>query len=270
MIFKTLTQRHHRDSNRNDPGNVFSGHQTQNLSDRKFRNIFKSACGASEILWFYQKSWKNYEIHAKSLNFTWNSWILWLFTKSAESRKLHKPILRFFEIFFRIDFVFGVQKTHFRGRCDRYRDNGVALRFWKSWKSWNFKGTSVTQSQWFGYPRVLLHRWATVGFSSAASALHASRSGTDYYNNHGWPIFGNHDRAINQCHSLQIEARRVAGQRWCKKTAPHWSVNASSNSLRKLGAAWALSGRLWLLSWLTDFCCTVPCYYAVITAFQRQ
>ena len=52
MIFKTLTQRHHRDSDRNDPGNVFSGHQTQNLSGRKFRKIFKSACGASEICGF--------------------------------------------------------------------------------------------------------------------------------------------------------------------------------------------------------------------------
>ena len=111
---------------------------------------------------FYKKSWENNEIHAKSLNFTWNSWILLIFTKSAESRKLHRPIWRFFEIFFRIDFVFGVQKTYFRGRCDRYRGDGVALRFWKSRKYWNFKGTFVIQSQWFGIPRVLLHRWATV------------------------------------------------------------------------------------------------------------
>ena len=165
VLFKTLTQRHHRGSDRNDPGNVFSGHQIQNLSGWNFRKNFQSTRGASEILWFSQKSWKNNEIHAKSLNFTWNSWILLIFTKSAESRKLHKPILRFFEIFFRIDFVFGVQKTHFRGRCDRYRGDGVALRFWKSRKYWNFKGAFVTQSQWFGIPRVLLHRWATVGTS---------------------------------------------------------------------------------------------------------
>ena len=50
------------------------------------------------------------------------------FAKSTKNRKLHRSITRFFEIFIRIDFVFDIQKTHFRGRCDRYRDDGVALK----------------------------------------------------------------------------------------------------------------------------------------------
>ena len=49
VIFASLTQRDRRDTNRNDPGNMFSGHQIQNLSDRNFRKNIFSTCRGQAI-----------------------------------------------------------------------------------------------------------------------------------------------------------------------------------------------------------------------------
>ena len=131
---------------------------------RTFFGIFSSGdvdhptCGASCISRISWKSTKSSCIWWNSMILHGSHWFPMIFWKSAKYTKLHRSIGWFFKIFIRIYFALDVQKTHFRTRCDRYRDDGVALRFWKSRKSWNFKGASVIQSQWFGDPR----KWGRV------------------------------------------------------------------------------------------------------------
>ena len=130
--------------------------------EENFQKNFQSTCGASEILWFSQKSWKTNEIHVKSLNFTWHSWIMLIFTESAKCPKLHKPIWRFLEIFLSDRFCVRYPENTFPGSLRSLSRWWRCVKVLKITKIMKFQRTPVMQSQWFGDPRVLPHSWATV------------------------------------------------------------------------------------------------------------